>query len=293
MEDGPISSSGQQRAGTTSQGPPFFVRFWGVRGSIACPGSRYARYGGNTSCLEVRCGDRRLILDAGTGLREFGLELAQAGPLDVDLFLTHTHLDHIAGVPFFEPFFDARNRFRIWAGHLRPKLALDEVLHDYMAAPLFPVPPAVFDATVSLRDFEAGETLKPADGVTLRTAPLRHPNGATGYRVEFDGRAACYVTDTEHDPARLDERILGLIAGADVVIYDCTYTDEEFPAYEGWGHSTWQEGVRLCDEAGVGKLVIFHHDPGHDDEAMDRIGAEAERARPGTQVAREGMVLDI
>ncbi|MFQ5467722.1 MAG: MBL fold metallo-hydrolase, partial [Kiloniellaceae bacterium] len=133
----------------------------------------------------------------------------------------------------------------------------------------------------------------PRPGVNLRTAPLNHPNGATGYRIEYDGRSLCYVTDTEHVPGSPDRAVLDLIKDADTVIYDCTYTDDEFPKYISWGHSTWQEGVRLCDRAGVGRLVVFHHDPSHDDGIMDRIAAAAEAARPGTIVARDGMVLKI
>ena len=142
-----------------------------------------------------------------------------------------------------------------------------------------------------VHDFRAGETLEPRPGIRIRTAPLNHPNGATGYRVEFGGKAACYVTDTEHVIGELDENILELIQGADILIYDSTYTDDEFETYVGWGHSTWQEGVRLCQAAGVRTLAIFHHDPGHDDAAMDRIGEQLAQAFPGAVVAREGMIL--
>ena len=269
----------------------FYVRFWGVRGSIACPGEEHRRYGGNTSCLEVRCGDRLLIFDAGTGLRLLGNQLGDVENLDTDLFLTHTHHDHIVGLPFFGPLFNARSRVRIWAGHLDSGRNLHGTLCEFMKAPLFPVPPKSFAANVTYHDFKAGDTLQPGPGVTIRTVGLNHPNGATGYRIECNGRAICYVTDTEHIPGKPDQKILDLIAGADFMIYDSSYTDEEFPKYENWGHSTWQEGVRLAEKAGVEKLVIFHHDPSHDDAFMDQVNADAQAARPGTLVAREGMVL--
>ena len=189
----------------------FTVRFWGVRGSIACPGALFARYGGNTSCLEVRCGGRLLIFDGGTGLRPLGLQLKRETPVDADLFFTHTHLDHIVGIPFFMPLFDPVNTFRLWAGHLGPTGSMRQVLCTMMTAPLFPVPPEIFTATTSYIDFAAGETLAPQPGVSLRTAHLNHPNGATGYRIEFAGKSVCYVTDTEHEPGRLDGTIVDLV----------------------------------------------------------------------------------
>lgn len=271
----------------------FSVRFWGVRGSIACPGETHRRYGGNTSCLEVRCGEHLLIFDAGTGLRPLGETLADDEGVAGDLFLTHTHLDHIVGLPFFDPLFRPHACFRVWAGHLQPDLTLREVLSKFMMAPLFPVPPEIFSCNISFHDFKAGETLTPRPGVTLRTAPLNHPNRATGYRIEYRGKALCYVTDTEHVDGQTDQNVLSLIDKADVVIYDSTYTDAEFAAHRNWGHSTWQEGVRLCEKAGVKRLVIFHHDPDHDDAFMDGVAADAAKARPGTLVAQEGMVLTL
>ena len=153
------------------------------------------------------------------------------------------------------------------------------------------VPLQIFAANVSFHDFSAGDVLEPHPGIKIRTAPLNHPNGASGYRVEYGGHAICYITDTEHEIDKPDRNVLGLIEGADIVIYDATYTDEEFPKFITWGHSTWEEGVRLCDAAGVRTFVVFHHDPGHDDDMMDAIAGEVEAARPGSVVAREGMVL--
>lgn len=271
----------------------FEVRFWGVRGSIACPGERCARYGGNTSCVEVRTGEHLFILDAGTGLRQLGESLA-GEPVDADVLLTHTHMDHIAGIPFFGPFFDPNNHFRVWCGHLGDHDDdLIGVLQKFMAAPLFPIPPEVFSAGLEWKDFAAGTTLEPRPGVVVRTAPLNHPNGATGYRIDFDGRSVCYITDTEHRLGERDQVVCDLVRGADLMIYDATYTDEEYPRYEGWGHSTWQEGVRVADAADVDRLVIFHHDPAHDDAFMERIARKAEVARPGTIVAREGQVITL
>lgn len=269
----------------------FYVRFWGVRGSIACPGPDYAYYGGNTSCIEVRCGPHILIFDGGTGLRPLGLHLRRDEPLDADLFFSHSHLDHIAGLPFFASLFNPRNKFRMWAGHLLPERTLKQVICTMMADPLFPVPIEIFTAETSYLDFRAGETLSPRPGVVLRTAALNHPNGATGYRIEFGGHSICYVTDTEHAPGGRDGRIVDLIRNADLFIYDATYTDEEYPRFVSWGHSTWQEGVRLAEAGAVGRLVLFHHDPSHDDACMAEIAEAAEASRPGTVVAREGLAL--
>ncbi|MCA9493407.1 MAG: MBL fold metallo-hydrolase [Myxococcales bacterium] len=272
--------------------PAITLRFWGVRGSTPCPGPRYLRYGGNTSCIELRCGPSLLVLDAGTGIRELGLRLA-ADTLDCDLLLTHTHLDHIGGLPFFGPMYVPTNRFVLWSGHLAPQRTLVKVLQEFMADPVFPVPPSVFPSKVEYRDFQAGLSFEPRPGISVRTAPLNHPNRATGYRIEHQGRSVCYVTDTEHPESGRDPSVVGLVRGADMMIYDASYTDDEYPRYRGWGHSTWQEGVRIAEEAGVGRLVIFHHDPNHDDDAMDAIAEQADRARRGTIVAREGMTLDL
>lgn len=270
----------------------FRVEFWGVRGSIACPGPETTRYGGNTSCVTMRCGGRLLIFDGGTGLRPLGQHLDQlGGRIDADVYFSHSHFDHICGLPFFSSAYSPANRFRLWAGHLLPNHTLRYVLSEMMMAPVFPIPITVLGADLSFHDFHAGETLSPEPGVVIRTAPLNHPNGATAYRVEYRGKSACYVTDHEHTDSPYDDQLIALLAGADIVIYDGTYTDAEYPSHKGWGHSTWEEGLRLADRAKVKQFVIFHHDPGHDDAMMDTIAAAAAKARPGTVVAAEGMTL--
>ena len=164
--------------------PDFYVRFWGVRGSVPCPGPDTVRYGGNTSCLEVRCGKRLVVFDGGTGLRPLGFHLDKNGPVDTDLYFTHTHFDHINGIPFFSTAYAKTNHIRLWAGHLLPDNTLRYVLSEMMMAPLFPIPIKVLGAHLTFHDFLAGETLTPAPGISLRTAPLNHPNRATSYRIE-------------------------------------------------------------------------------------------------------------
>lgn len=269
----------------------FFVRFWGVRGSIAASSPATMRYGGNTSCLEIRCNGHLMMFDCGTGGRLLGNTLCDAAPLDFDIFLSHTHLDHIVGLPFFGPFYDARNRCRIHAGNLLPERKLQDVLAEMMKAPLFPVSPDVFRADIQYLDFRPGDVMRPCAGVTVRTGLLNHPDRAVGYRVESNGRSICYVSDTEHRDGEVDDGIASLIAGADIVIYDAMYTDEEYDCHRGWGHSTWRAGVALCAAAKAKTLVLFHHEPGHDDNFMDGLAREAAAARPGTLVAREGMLL--
>ena len=293
------------RSDRLSGDPAINLRFWGVRGSIACGGPDTVRYGGNTACIELRCGSRLVVLDAGTGLRPLGNALARAGTVDADLLLTHTHLDHCIGLPFFAPMFDARNRVRIWAGHLPPSTGIRDVLALMMAPPLFPVPPDIFRADIAYCDFVAGASLRlpPTSAghgaVEVRTLPLAHPDGATGYRIEHAGRSACYLSDLEHQAAGPTPALVDFVRDADVVVYDAMYTDEQFEGRVGWGHSTWQAGMRLADAANAGSYIVFHHDPEHDDAQMDAIALQLARARPGTApsglpralVAREGMAL--
>ena len=270
----------------------FLVRFWGVRGSIACPGSRTVRYGGNTACLEIRCGDRLLIFDAGTGMHFLGNHLIKQQPVTADIFITHAHLDHINGFPFFKPAHQEGNRLTIWGEVTPENRGIQGVFRQFMQAPLFPVPLEVMRAQLSFCDFQAGEALPLAADIQLRTSPLNHPGGATGFRIEYQGRSICYVTDTEHFPDRLDADILALIHGTDIVIYDAMYTDAEYPEHRGWGHSTWREGVKLATAAGARTFVAFHHAPEHDDEGLDEIAADLYQVRElRAIVAREGMTL--
>jgi phosphoribosyl 1,2-cyclic phosphodiesterase len=268
----------------------FFVKFWGVRGSIACPGPDTVRYGGNTTCIEIRCGGELIIIDGGTGLRDLGAVLAGEKLARIDLFFTHTHFDHVCGVPFFLPAYMKGTDVNFWAGHLENGQTIKGVLCDMMIAPLFPVPLQVF-ASAFYHDFTCGTPMQPKPGVRLNTCRLNHPNNACGYRIDFDGRSICIITDTEHRLGEIDQVIVDFVAGADIMVYDAMYTDEEYPKHISWGHSTWQEALRIADAAGVGRAVLFHHEPAHDDAFMDAVAAAAEARRPGTLVAVEGMVL--
>ena len=272
----------------------FGIEFWGVRGSIACPSPRHVVYGGNTSCIEVTVGDKLIILDAGTGIRGLGDELLKRDVRHAHLLLTHVHWDHINGFPFFAPAYSGNRTFEIKAGYLAPLGGVREVLAGQMAQPTFPVPIDTMRSELLFEDFNAGDSfVLEGANVRIRTAPLNHPNGATGYRLEYEGKSLCYVTDTEHHPGRPDQNILGLIEGADLVIYDCTYTDDEFPDKVGWGHSTWQEAVRLCKQARAKRLAIFHHDPSHEDDFMAGVEAAARVAWSDAFVSREGMRVQI
>ena len=268
----------------------FFVRFWGVRGSIACPGPDTVRYGGNTTCIEIRCGENFLIIDGGTGLRQFGLSLMKDKPARIDLFFTHVHWDHIAGVPFFVPAYVPDIPVHFWAGSLLPERTLEGVLKDQMMAPLFPVNLETLQ-NCYYHDFVCGAFWEVRSGIQLSTCSLNHPNGACGYKIVFAGKTICIITDTEHRIGEIDTTIVDFVRNADVMVYDAMYTDESYLNHVGWGHSTWQEALRIGDAAGVRTVVPFHHDPIHNDDVMDRIAAEAEALRPGTLVAREGMIV--
>jgi phosphoribosyl 1,2-cyclic phosphodiesterase len=271
----------------------FSLKFWGVRGSIACPSPHHVYFGGNTACLEITVAGRKIVLDAGTGIRTLGTVFAKEGVGEAQLLLTHTHWDHINGFPFFSPAFDSSHRLFVKAGHVRHSGGIRNALAGQMMQPFFPVPLEAMHAGLDFEDFDAGDSFDLDGDVHVRTAPLNHPNGATGYRLEHGGKSLCYITDTEHVIGKPDRNVLGLIEGADLVVYDSTYTDEEFPSRIGWGHSTWQEGLRLCREARAKRLAIFHHEPNHEDDFMMGIQAQAREEWDGAFVAREGTSITL
>ncbi|AWK85631.1 MBL fold metallo-hydrolase [Azospirillum thermophilum] len=266
----------------------FSVTFWGVRGTIPCPLASHLRYGGNTSCLEVRAGAQCIIIDAGTGLRLLGRKLLAEGTTSATLLLSHTHLDHISGFPFFAPAYTKGFSLRIISGHLTGSPNIEAVMARQMERPLFPVPLRTMGGSLSFLEVPAGHSFKLEGGVRIHTAPLNHPDGATGYRIEYQGHSLTYVTDTEHVPDHPDRNILNLVDGTDLLIYDSSYTDQEWEARVGWGHSTWTEAVRIARAGNVKRLCLFHHDPDHDDATMDQIEAQARAEFPDCFAAREG-----
>jgi phosphoribosyl 1,2-cyclic phosphodiesterase len=274
----------------------FKIHFWGVRGSIACPGAATVRYGGNTPCVEMLVGGQRLIFDAGTGIHVLGQSLLPQLPVSGHLFFSHSHWDHIQGFPFFSPAFMAGNEFDIYGGVMPNGMTIEQRLHDQMMQPNFPVPLQVMGANLRFHDLEYGTKVKLAD-VTVETGLLNHPGNAMGYRVTWQDRAVAYITDTEHVNHGFDRHVFKLVERADVLIYDCTYTDAEYhhpkTSKVGWGHSTWQEGIKLAVAAQVKKLVIFHHDPSHDDNFMDEVGIRSSAVFPNAVVAREGMEISV
>jgi len=268
------------------------VRFWGVRGSIPTPGADTVRYGGNTSCVEVRCGERIIILDGGTGLRGLGINLTNSPTTDAaSLFLSHLHWDHIQGIPFFAPLAVEGYTLDIYGPH-KGSVTLAENLERQMGDPYFPVPLTAMKSEIRFHEVSAGEVIH-IGRVDIKTASLRHPGGAMGFRIEHEGASVAYCCDHEHIPGQIDANVLALAAAADLLIFDATYTDEDFKDKVGWGHSTWQHACKVAATAKVRRLVLTHHEPGHDDDFMDGIEVEAQKRFEATVAAKEGMEIEL
>ena len=249
------------------------------------------RYGGNTSCVSVEANGRLIIFDAGSGIRQAGLHALANGYQESHLFLSHVHIDHILGYPFYGPVWKKGHQLFVYAGHLKEYGGLQQVIHKAFGAPIFPVPMSALPATIAYNDIENGQTMSFDEDLVVQSAPLNHPNGATGYRVQYGRASVCYITDTEHLPGGVDPTICDLIQDSDMVIYDSSYTDDEYAAKVSWGHSTWQEGVKLCKAGNVKQLCIFHHDPDHNDDVMDSIADEAKNLGSNAIVARQDLIL--
>lgn len=272
-------------------GDTFLARIWGARGSIPAPAAGNVEFGSDTCCVEMRCGPHLLIFDAGSGIGSLGMKLWAEKVTELDLFFSHCHIDHIFGLPFLKPLYDETVRARFYAGHFLDDTTCRAMVEQFMGPPYFPLTPKYFRAQIEFCDFRPPAVLTPHPGVVISTVRLNHPNGAVGYRVDFAGRSICYVTDTEHRTGEIDGDIVAAIKGSNILIYDCSFTDAEYTGCAGYGHSTWQEGVKLCEAAGVDRLVLFHHSPGRDDAGLRVIEAEAKARFSGSVVARTGLVL--
>ncbi len=269
------------------------IKFWGVRGSIATPERRNSRYGGNTPSVEVRLDDGSLIiLDCGTGLRALGKSLvrdAGGDPIRAYIFLTHFHWDHIQGIPFFLPFYSPHNTFVIRAA-TRRRQEMEAVANRQMIYPFFPVGSEKMRATRVFRDGEDWPVK--AASATVKYAALNHPQGCVAYRIEADGSALVYATDTEPGSPEHDRALRDLATGADALIYDAQYTPAQLSREKkGWGHSSWLEGTRIAHDCGVRSLILFHHDPDSDDSTIDSLVEDAREEFPAVAGATEGMVL--
>lgn len=277
------------------------ITFWGVRGSIPSPGPDTVGVGGNTSCVEVRAGKALLVFDGGTGLRLLGKRLLKEMPFTAHLFFSHVHWDHIQGFPFFDPAFVAGNVIHLYGGN-NVSRTLEETLAGQMDHPSFPVHLTEMGAKMvfhGVSDREAVE-VDAGDGhkAVISAAPGNHPNGVWAYRVDHAGHSVVYATDTEHY-AVVDPKLTKLAEGAEVLIYDSQYTPEEYSGHGGgmpkvgWGHSTFEEAVKLAKAAKVKKLILYHHDPTQSDTAVAEKERRARELFSNVEAAREGLTIEL
>lgn len=291
------------------------VKFWGVRGSIPTPGPDTLKYGGNTPCIEVLTQDNeRIILDAGTGIRVLSLELAKNMPVSCSIFISHTHWDHIQGLPFFIPLFVPGNEMAVYGTPDPVSMkSIRDALSDQMVYRYFPVREAELKAAISYQTLKENQTVR-VGSASVTTILMNHPVLNFGFKIQENGKSLFYSGDHEpyyniygdenkdfkkYEKHILDRRenIVDFIKGVDVLVVDSQYTEEEYQAKKGWGHSTFRSSVELALEAGIPKVILTHHEPTRSDDQLDAVLAGLHREyadRPiEIDLAREGLELDI
>jgi phosphoribosyl 1,2-cyclic phosphodiesterase len=277
------------------------LKIWGCRGSVPTPGPATVRCGGNTSCVEVSRDDETvLVLDAGTGIRDLGFELMERGTRRVHLLLTHLHLDHLEGLRFFAPMWDERVTLDIW-GPPSPVVSLQERIARSFSPPLFPIDLREVPARVMFHDVPRQQWS--VEGVSLRARLVMHPGPTVGYRIKADGTSVAYLPD--HEPAltgiagRSSDWISGasIADGVDLLLHDAQYFEDEYQERIGWGHSSVADAVAFAQAVGARGLMLFHHEPRHTDDSLERLEDRARSlfGRNGDQakLAREGMVVEL
>lgn len=273
------------------------IKYYGTRGSIPTPGADTVKYGGNTSCVSIQTETDLIILDAGSGLRLLGIDLMDNGQMKGDghcsFFFSHVHWDHIQGIPFFLPAYIKGNCFDFY-GSPNVDTSMQDVLVHQQQFLNFPIEFGEMPVTSNFSALKDGETVK-IGSAEVTGKKLQHPGGVFAYRVEEKGKSIVYATDTEHYSV-LDWRLVELAKGADILIYDCNFTPEEYETNRriGWGHSTYEEGIKVVKEAGVKEFHMFHHDPLHSDDFLEKeILEPAKKLFPNSHLAREGWEFEL
>ncbi|MFC2170651.1 MBL fold metallo-hydrolase [Calditrichota bacterium] len=272
------------------------ISFYGTRGSIPVPEEGYLQCGGNTSSilLEFNSGDV-VILDAGTGIRKIGQHLSarpEGVPENIFIGLSHTHWDHIQGFPFFGPAYNPKQKLTIAiCGQDYDANDLETVFKTQMISEFFPVPLEKMGAQITFKQPNL-ERFTTSNGITISAAKHNHPGNAYTYRIEELTTSIVYCTDIEHGDS-IDEQTVEMARGVDLLIHEAMYTDEELKTRKGWGHSSWEQAVEVAERAEVEMLALFHHDPDHDDEFLDKIEEDARARFPASFLAREGMAIKV
>jgi phosphoribosyl 1,2-cyclic phosphodiesterase len=278
------------------------VTIWGCRGSLATPGRATLKFGGNTSCVSAELSDETLIVfDAGTGIRNLGLELSGQGPREIHLCLTHFHLDHVEGIGFFAPLFDPRTVLHIW-GPPSTERSLEERIALYLSPPVFPL--ALSDIPAQLHFHDVPDEPWQIGSAEVFATEVSHPGTTVGYRLTENGSVFAYLPD--HEPAvgipletLSPDWMSGfaIASGATALVHDAQYSEDEYPSKVGWGHSSVADAVVFASRATVGRLFLFHHDPLHDDSKLDELQERARELWPGgaeaPALAMEGMAIEL
>jgi phosphoribosyl 1,2-cyclic phosphodiesterase len=278
------------------------VKFYGTRGSVPVCGSDFQEFGGNTTCLQIR--DREsnniAVIDAGTGIRDLGKDFLESGQKQEEIFIafTHFHWDHIQGFPFFAPAFKKTQRINFlalgWGQHIS---CLKDIFKTQMQKEFFPVQLEKMGAKFNFMLLEETERVfktqsKKPKPVVVKTEKLKHPGGAYGYRIELDEKVMVFCTDIEHGNS-IDKNVVKFAEGADLLIHDAQYTDEELKKKKGWGHSSYSQAIEVAERAGVKMLALTHHDPDHDDAFLKKIERKCQQRFMNSFLAREKMEIEI
>ena len=265
--------------------------FWGTRGSLPMNTPNHRIFGGNTSCVGVQANDSLVAFDGGSGLVHLGAEMVAAGRAEIDICFSHFHADHICGLPFFKPLFDPATKVRLHSFG-DDTASLREALNGYLKDPIFPMGLDDFEADIEFTNHRADAAISFGE-IRVTALPIPHPGGAHALKASANGTHFVYATDTEHTPSEPNQALIDFMREVDMAVYDCTFDDAEFEARRGWGHSTWQEGLRLAAAANVAKFGIFHHEPERTDNMLLDIEEAAQKIFPNSFVTRDFMRLEI